>query len=87
MAAGMDNEHFTSWGPEDIERPKRLGNLGFKVRRVNGPLFHLPHERKSNSGYRDDDQYVNFMEEYFKVADMDKEELERYIGTWEWANF
>lgn len=86
MSAGMENEHFTSWGPEDIERPKRMKNLGYKVKRINGPLFHLPHERKVNSGYQHNDQYVTFITEYLKVANMGKEELEGYIGTWEWAN-
>ena len=87
MAAGMENQHFTSWGPEDIERPKRMTNLGYKVKRMKGPLFHLPHERKANSGYINSDYYVTFMEEYLKVANMDKEALESYISTWEWAGY
>jgi len=85
MAAGMENEHFTSWGPEDIERPKRMKNLGYKVKRVKGPLFHLPHERNINSGYPSSDFYANFMEEYFRITDMNKQELEAYIDTWTWV--
>ena len=50
VAAGMDNEVFRSWGPEDIERVKRFEILGYKIRRIPGPLFHLDHER-NESGY------------------------------------
>jgi len=84
MAAGMENEYFTSWGPEDIERPKRMNNLGYKVKRVNGPLFHLPHERNVNSGYPNNDFYVKFMEEYLKICDMDEQRMKAYISTWPW---
>ncbi|WP_205510388.1 galactosyltransferase-related protein [Longitalea arenae] len=86
IAAGMENEHFTSWGPEDIERPKRMKNLGYKVKRIQGPLFHLPHARNINSGYPNSDYYVHFMEEYFRISDMNKQQLETYIDTWEWCN-
>ena len=86
ISAGMENEHFTSWGPEDIERPKRMKNLGFTVKRVKGPLFHLPHERNMNSGYPDSNFYVKFMEEYLAITNMDKQELEAYIDTWTWTH-
>jgi predicted glycosyltransferase involved in capsule biosynthesis len=86
ILAGMENEYFTSWGPEDIERPKRMKNLGYTVKRVKGPLFHLPHERNINSGYPDVNYYVQFMEEYLKITDMNKENLQSYIKAWPWNN-
>lgn len=82
--AGCDNENFKSWGPEDIERVKRMKNLGYNVQRVRKPLFHLPHVRKVNSGYSDLKTYAKYMEEYFKVCNMKKELLESYIINWPW---
>jgi hypothetical protein len=83
--AGMDNEYITSWGPEDVERAKRMKNLEYKVERIPGPLFHLPHMRTENSAYADIDTRVGFMEEYLKVCNMDRAELEDYITSWPWA--
>lgn len=84
--AGLENEFISSWGPEDVERPKRLKNLGFKVNRIKGPLFHLPHERKENSGYSDLGLYYQFMEEYLKICNMHKPQLEQYVKSWPWIN-
>ncbi|WP_343690740.1 galactosyltransferase-related protein [Chitinophaga sp.] len=75
MAAGMEDEHFVSWGPEDIERPKRMRILGYKTARIDGPLFHLPHERGLNSGYASADAHIEMMGRYLKITNMDHEEL------------
>lgn len=85
-AAGGDNEFFKSWGPEDIERIKRMENLGYKVRRIEGPLFHLPHSRKENSGYFSSDIYIKYMEEYFKICRMHKPILQSYVNAWPWKH-
>lgn len=55
-AAGLENENFYGWGPEDHERFHRWENKGFKIKRVQGPLFHLSHTRGVNSTYRNTDQ-------------------------------
>jgi predicted glycosyltransferase involved in capsule biosynthesis len=80
--AGKENERFTSWGPEDIERYIRMKILGYKIKRVAGPLYHMHHERGKNSGYRDPEKYIAFIEEYRKVFNMKKKELEEYVSTW-----
>jgi hypothetical protein len=85
IKAGMENEYIASWGPEDIERVKRMKNLGYKVKRIEGHLFHLPHERKENSRYSSHESYIQYMEEYLKVCNMNKAELEEYIGSWPWT--
>ncbi|QES91045.1 galactosyltransferase-related protein [Rhizosphaericola mali] len=85
IRAGMENEFFTSWGPEDIERPKRLKNLGYKIVRTRGDLYHLPHDRKHNSGYPHKDFYILFMEEYLKICNLSKTKLMKYIKTWPWT--
>ncbi|MBC6112438.1 galactosyltransferase-related protein [Pedobacter fastidiosus] len=81
---GYDNEKIKFWGPEDIERIKRMKILGYETKRVRGPLFHLHHERYENSGYQNLDQNIELMNEYLRVANSSKSELEEYIKTWDW---
>ena len=85
IRAGMDNEYFTSWGIEDIERVERIKSLGYKVKRTNGCLFYLGHNRKDNSESCNDELYVKLMEEYFRICNMHKNELELYISSWSWV--
>ncbi len=79
--AGFDNINITSWGPEDIERQKRMKILGFKVVRTKGPLFHLHHKRGINSLYNTETDRIKLMEEYLKVTSMRRKELEAYIPS------
>lgn len=84
LNAGMENEYLKSWGPDDIERQKRMRNLGYTVKRINGSLFHLPHERLVNSAYNNTQLRVEYMNEYLKICRMKKSELKNYIETWPW---
>lgn len=54
--SGCENEDFYGWGMEDGERYYRWINLGYKVKRVTGPLFHLSHIRGINSNFHNGDQ-------------------------------
>lgn len=65
--AGMENERFYGWGMEDGERVARWGNLGYKIQRVTGPLFHLSHERGINSTFHNNDQGLFKKKEYKSV--------------------
>lgn len=56
--SGCENESFYGWGMEDGERLYRWENMGYKIKRVPGPLFHLSHPRKQNSGFHDADQHI-----------------------------
>lgn len=56
--AGLENENFYGWGPEDHERYYRFEKLKYKIRHVSGPLFHLSHGRGINSTYHNDDQQL-----------------------------
>ena len=56
--AGLENENFYGWGLEDGDRYYRWSNLGFKVKRVPGPLFHLSHGRGINSVFYNADQQM-----------------------------
>lgn len=80
--AGKENEKFTSWGPEDVERYNRMKILGYTVKRVEGPLYHMYHERGRNSCYNDQEVAIAFLEEYAKVFNMKKRELEKYVSNW-----
>ncbi len=65
--AGIENENFYGWGYEDGERYYRLNNLGYKIERVPGPLFHLTHQRGLNSNFHNRDQIVIKKREILKV--------------------
>lgn len=45
------NESFLSWGAEDCEFYFRFNALGYKVGRVDAPIWHFEHERTHNSHY------------------------------------
>jgi predicted glycosyltransferase involved in capsule biosynthesis len=53
LAIGGDNENFYGWGPEDVERVKRMEIMGIPVHFANGPIFHLWHPRGKTSWYLD----------------------------------
>lgn len=57
--AGMENENFYGWGPEDWERFERWQNLNYKIVRTKGPLFHLTHPRDINGTHNSELQRRN----------------------------
>ena len=82
IEAGMENENFHGWGPEDAERMVRWDTLGYRVKRVDGPLFHLHHPRK---GWFDNGKTeIQNRKEFLKVCAMDKQQLEQYICETTW---
>lgn len=56
--SGCENENFYGWGMEDGERLYRWESMGYKIKRVPGPLFHLSHPRGQNSAFHDADQQI-----------------------------
>lgn len=84
LDAGLENENLISWGPNDIERIRRLSILGYKIKRVEGNLYHLCHPRSVNSGYKSEDMQNLHMGEYLKISSMRKDELQSYINSWHW---
>lgn len=85
IAAGMENEYLTSWGPDDVERIKRMDILGYRVKRIKGNLYHLPHIRSDNSFYQSLDNRIDLMNVYLKTCSLGKEAMLAYIKTWPWA--
>jgi predicted glycosyltransferase involved in capsule biosynthesis len=84
IESGMENENFYGWGPEDEERVKRREILGFKLKRVQGPMFHLEHPR-NNSWFASKELEIQNRNELIKVCRMDKRTLLLYISSFKWC--
>lgn len=52
ILAGLENERFYGWGPEDAERYERWRILGLRIHRSSGSMFHLYHPRDINGRFR-----------------------------------
>ena len=83
IEAGMENENFISYAPEDKERYWRFQYLGYKLERTKGPLFHLEHFRGPDSSHKHI-HYPKNQRELDKEMNMSKKELLNYIKTWSW---
>jgi len=81
IKAGMENEKFYGWGPEDFERYDRWTILGLKIYQCAGPLFHLTHSRGSNSAFRSMEQAIKSNKELALTRFSSKEELLREISN------
>ncbi|MDR2233832.1 MAG: hypothetical protein LBE56_12040 [Tannerella sp.] len=77
IKAGMVSEKFYGWGPEDFELYERLKTLGMKIHRSEGPMFHLTHNRGSNSSFRSWEQSKNTNREKMTTVLSSRDELLR----------
>ena len=85
LRAGGENEFFLGWGPEDLERVKRMEILYPKpIYRANGPLFHLWHPKYLNSNYANREYELTGKKELLKVCGMTVSKLRNYINSWPW---
>lgn len=66
--SGLENENFYGWGLEDGERFYRWENLGYRIQRIPGPMFHLSHGRGMNSTFHNNDQQIIKRRELFKTV-------------------
>ena len=82
VQCGMENEGFHKWGPEDVERLRRLDILGFPFIKTEGKLYHLDHEITPNSGYTSAEEYLELMRLHLNIIQMDEQELKIHIETW-----
>lgn len=67
IMAGMENELFYGWGPEDLERYMRWKNTGYKIYRSTGCLYHLTHPRNLNGQYNSTRQIRNMQYEIYNT--------------------
>lgn len=51
IQGGLWNEEFISWGAEDCEFYYRFNALGYRVGRIESPIWHFEHGRTHNSHY------------------------------------
>lgn len=78
---GKGNQNFIGAGYEDNEIFERYKKLGYRISRINVPLFHLTHQRKETSF--DHNPYDNHnKKEFFRISKMDKNGLLEEIKTW-----
>lgn len=84
---GWENENFVGWGPEDIERYKRIEIItDITPPRVWGEMYHLFHTRGVNSGTFDEDLAYSTKKEFCRVCAMTKDELIAYVKDWSWIS-
>lgn len=84
MEAGMENENFVSWGPEDQERVHRAIKLGYRYGKIQGTLYHLEHRRLQNSWMTH--RYIAHNDaEFAKIQAMDAVQLRLYVNSWPWV--
>ncbi|ASZ12512.1 hypothetical protein KTO58_12005 [Chitinophaga pendula] len=82
IESGMENEAFYKWGPEDMERIRRMEILGYSFTRVKGPLFHIDHVIMHNSEYSSYDDYYELMQLQLNIINMDAKQLKEHVGSW-----
>ena len=75
ISSGMENLNFYGWGPEDGERYTRWEKLGYKIVNIDGPLFHLTHERGNDSKFRSIDQMYSTNMELIQLLKSSKDEV------------
>lgn len=81
---GMENQKFKSWGWEDNERFIRAKKFDLKIKRVEGELLHLDHKRLEDSTPKNKYYKIN-QQEFQRISNMSKDNLRKYVKTWEWC--
>jgi hypothetical protein len=84
IKAGMENENFISWTPEDSERFNRYKILGLTVQRIPGAIYHMDHYCGVNSSAKNP-FFKDGEAEYMNVVRKNKQQLQEYIKTWTWT--
>jgi GT2 family glycosyltransferase len=80
IRGGMENELFLGWGHEDAERYTRFKKLGYKIKRMDNPMYHFTHPRGINSSGKNPHVRTNEAER-FKIEAMKSTDLVKYIDS------
>lgn len=85
IMGGMENEQMISYAPEDWERYDRFKALGFKIERIDGPMYHIEHFRGPDSSALNPKFKTNHLvlDEQRKLS---PEELRKQVDNWPWVN-
>jgi hypothetical protein len=78
--AGMENENFVSWSPEDKERYFRFDKMGYNVGRIDDYVYHLEHSRGQNSNHNNPYLQKN-MELWNYLEKLNKSQLVNYYQS------
>jgi predicted glycosyltransferase involved in capsule biosynthesis len=82
---GMENEHFISYGPEDIERAHRFKVLDYNVEWVPIYIYHVEHSRGKNSNF-ENPYYVSNEKLYKTLNGLSKKQLISYYDNIDYKN-
>lgn len=85
IEGGCGNENFKGAGYEDNEIYERFRVLGYKIARINAPLFHLNHQRKETSFDYNPHNNEN-QKEFIRICNMSKNQLLEEIKKWNYAS-
>jgi predicted glycosyltransferase involved in capsule biosynthesis len=75
IESGLEDESFYGWGLEDGERWYRWTNSGYKIKRIEGALYHLTHDRGINSTFHSIEAKVQKEIKRDNIALMTKDEI------------
>lgn len=79
ILTGGENETHYGWGNDDFDRYYRFVGFGYRIYRVNKPLFHLTHPRGDNSQYQSSlSMQISLMQRDI-IEKSSKEEILQYI--------
>ncbi|MDL2277239.1 hypothetical protein LJC57_01480, partial [Parabacteroides sp. OttesenSCG-928-G07] len=81
ISAGGENELFYGWGLEDGERHHRWSGFGYKIHRINGPMFHLTHPRDLNGKMRSIYHFGKASSDWSETVHSTIDELRRYYSN------
>jgi GT2 family glycosyltransferase len=82
--AGLMNEHFRSWGYEEMELHMRFRQLGYRILRTGGLAYHLGHGDAGDSGpYHP--YFAANRREYHRICALNPDELRAEIAGWPWT--
>ncbi len=82
IESGIENLNYYGWGIEDGERYVRWEGLGYRIKRVQGNLYHLTHFRGINSDFHSKSQRILKKEEINRIRILSKTELENEVKSW-----
>lgn len=78
--SGVENEFFYGWGPEDWERCERWSNLNYRLKTIEGILYHLSHPRNMNGQHNSDLQKRISFYELHTTEQSSIEEIRRKLN-------
>lgn len=83
--AGMENENFIAYAPEDYERMERFEKLKYNVCWLNHYIYHIEHIRGINSSEKNP-HYLTNLSLYKTINAFSYEELKTYYENQDYIN-